>query len=103
MTGKSAEEASAPESVVHVFWEVARSRSIILMTVIIDSSLLAFLIYIYLLVQALIGDVSRFTLIDRIVIIALQFIGAIGTIGLMFGYLCRDLIIAGKRLWKTDE
>jgi hypothetical protein len=100
MTNESMEKGSDPERVSDVFREVVRSRSIVLLTVIVDSLLLAVLVYIFVLVHYTIGDMNRFWLIDKIVIIALQVVGGISTIGLMLSYLVRDLIVAAQRLWR---
>lgn len=100
MKGESVKKGSAPESVCRAFREVVRSRLIVLLTFIIDSLLLAALVYVFLLLHYAIGDVNRFSLVDKIMIVALQLIGAAGTIGLMLGYLARDLIVAARRLWR---
>ena len=101
LTSEPGEAGDAPETVTGALQEVLRSRVIVLLTVIVDSILVAALVGVFWLLHYVIGDISESSLADKIVIIALQSIGAVGTVGLMLAYLIRDLIVAARRVWRS--
>lgn len=88
------------DSFVAAARDVVKNRATVLFAIIVDSILLAAASGAFILLHRFIGDTSSLSIVDKLVLIGVQVLTGIGTIGTLLAWLVRDLRRAIARAWR---